>query len=168
MADHLHTLNLVEAAAARSGKRWPAPPSPLPAAIPGPAGGAAQGSFFDIMNDDNGTGAAAPPTLAPSFSSPAMLNPVRPASGMETGNGTTQSSQPLRGMGFLSSSSAAVTNGSMTNSLLPGWDSSSSIGQRTSTPPIALTAFGAPPNKPGKTVQGSGLSAQDLSFFLGL
>ncbi|KAH9935907.1 uncharacterized protein BXZ73DRAFT_100376 [Epithele typhae] len=38
-AEHLHTLDLMNRAAASSGKRWPAPASPLPAAIPGPAGG---------------------------------------------------------------------------------------------------------------------------------
>ncbi|TFY73612.1 hypothetical protein EWM64_g10400 [Hericium alpestre] len=33
---HMHTLNLVESAAKSAGKRWPAPPSPLPQALPPP------------------------------------------------------------------------------------------------------------------------------------
>ena len=48
-AEHLHTLNLVERAAARSGKQWPAPPSPLPAALPAPSGGLrAPGAAVDV------------------------------------------------------------------------------------------------------------------------
>ncbi|RPD64378.1 hypothetical protein L226DRAFT_611920 [Lentinus tigrinus ALCF2SS1-7] len=164
-ADHLHTLSLVEAAAARSGKQWPAPPSPLPAAIPGPAWGAAKGSLFNIMDDDDGSGASAAPALPSSFSSPAVLNPLRPASGMGMGNGTSQSSQPLMGMGFMSSSSTTSSNGSVANPLLQGWDSASSIAQRTSSPTIVP---GAPANKSANGVQGTGLSAQDLSFFEGL
>ncbi|KAI0693180.1 hypothetical protein C8T65DRAFT_833762 [Cerioporus squamosus] len=169
-ADHLHTLNLVEAAAARSGKQWPAPPSPLPAAIPGPAGGAAKGSLFNIMDDDDGSPAASAPGLPPSFSSPASLNPGRPFTGMGMGNGTVQGPQSLMGMGFMSSSSTLGSLGSTSNPLLPGWDSSSSISQRTSTPSIMPHAFGAPPTvkKSANGAQGTGLSAQDLSFFEGL
>ncbi|RDX54284.1 hypothetical protein OH76DRAFT_1461862 [Lentinus brumalis] len=166
VADHLHTLNLVEAAAARSGKQWPAPPSPLPAAIPGPAGGVANGSLFNIMDDDDRSQSASAPGLPPSFSSPASFNPVRPSSGLGIGDGT----QPPMGMGFMSSSSSMGSHGSMSNPLLPGWDSSSSISQRSSTPSIVPNAFGAPTaaNKPANGVKGSGLSAQDLSFFEGL
>ncbi len=166
VADHLHTLNLVEAAAARSGKQWPAPPSPLPAAIPGPAGGVANGSLFNIMDDDDRSQSAAAPGLPPSFSSPASFNPVWPSSGLGMGDGT----QPPVGMGFMSSSSSMGSHGSMSNPLLPGWDSSSSISQRSSTPSIIPNAFGAPAaaKKPANGVKGSGLSAQDLSFFEGL
>ncbi|KAI0766905.1 hypothetical protein BD413DRAFT_567981 [Trametes elegans] len=146
-AEHLHTLNLVEKAAARPG-RWPAPASPLPAAIPGPFGASSTSAHVNLLEDDAPPAAAA--ALAPSYSSPATLNPgpARPSSGMGAANGA----------GLAESASAASNS-----SLLQGWDFQSSTAQRTATPPMAPSGVLAAPSVNGS--QPGKLSAQDLSFF---
>ncbi|KAI0820839.1 hypothetical protein BC628DRAFT_1422673 [Trametes gibbosa] len=139
-AQHLHTLSLMEKAAARPGQ-WPAPPSPLPAAIPGPFSSSSKPSLISLMDEETplpGDG------LAPSFSSPAMLNPMRSLSG--TG-GTANVPPP-----------ASTSNSSLSGSLLQGWDFQSGRTSRVATP-------GAPKSN---GAQAGGLSAQDLSFFEGL
>ncbi|KAI0641931.1 hypothetical protein C8Q79DRAFT_986405 [Trametes meyenii] len=141
-AEHLHTLNLMEKAAARTG-RWPAPPSPLPAAIPGPFSGPSKSSEFNLLDDEAPSAAA---VLAPSLSLPVMMNPSRPSSGM---GGTTVNGFQTQGPVIPASS----------GSLLQGWDFQSG-------PPRAPS--GAPTAKPANNVQPGGLSAQDLSFFEGL
>lgn len=169
-ADHLHTLNLMEKAAAKSGQRWPAPLSPLPAIIPGPSGATGKGAYFDIMDEDAPTPATQPvPALVPSSSSPAALNPAGRPSGMGVGN---TNGVPANGMSFMAlNPTTSSSNGSLSNSLLQGWDSSFSSFQGASSPPKAsspdppFVAPGMPAN--GKVVQG-GLSAQDLLFFEGL
>ncbi|KAI0741420.1 hypothetical protein C8Q80DRAFT_1194370 [Daedaleopsis nitida] len=168
--EHLNTRNLVERAAARSGQQWPAPPSPLPAIIPGPPGdGTAKGrsSLFDIMDEDAPTAAA-----APSFSSPTMLNPVRPSSAMGPGVGFAALNS--------SSTVASSLNGSQSNPLLQSssWASSSFGSLQMSTSPPAYAAMGSSSlfATPAKSANGNenasrgkgGLSAQDLSFFEGL
>ncbi|KAI0367035.1 hypothetical protein BV20DRAFT_612792 [Pilatotrama ljubarskyi] len=147
-AEHLHTLNLMEKAAARQG-RWPAPPSPLPQAIPGPPGGASKSSELNLLDEEAPLASGG---LAPSFSSPALLKPARPSSGI---GGNANGSQSLAG--FTSSTSS---NTSLSGSLLQGWDI-----QNNATPP-ATSAFGAPA-KPANGGKAGGLSAQDLSFFEG-
>ncbi|KAI0629255.1 hypothetical protein C8Q77DRAFT_315572 [Trametes polyzona] len=144
-AEHLHTLSLVEKAAARQGQ-WPAPASPLPAAIPGPfsgpSGSNSKQSLVNLMDDETPLPGAG---LAPSLSSPAMLNPSRPSSGMAGGGGS----------GATNGTSMATSNSA---SLLQGWDFQSSGGGASQ--PL--------PPKPTNGAQPGGLSAQDLSFFEGL
>ncbi|KAI0675511.1 hypothetical protein C8Q78DRAFT_988093 [Trametes maxima] len=141
-AEHLHTLNLVEKAAARTG-RWPAPPSPLPAAIPGPFSGPSKPSEFNLLDDEAPPAAAG---LTPSFSSPAMMNPSRPSSGMGGAMANGSRTQP-----------PAIPMTS--SSLLQEWDFQGGPQRATSGAPLAKPANGA---------QAGGLSAQDLSFFEGL
>ncbi|KAI0352333.1 hypothetical protein OH77DRAFT_1428630 [Trametes cingulata] len=148
-AEHLHTLSLMEKAAARQG-RWPAPPSPLPQAIPGPPGGASKASDLNLLDEEAPIAGAG---LAPSFSSPAFLNPTKPSGGM---GGSVNGSQSLAGVTMSTSS-----NSSLSGSLLQGWDF-----QSNATPPVP-DAFGAAP-KPANGGKTGGLSAQDLSFFEGL
>ncbi|KAI0331445.1 hypothetical protein GY45DRAFT_1360805 [Cubamyces sp. BRFM 1775] len=144
-AEHLHTLNLVEKAAARQG-RWPAPPSPLPAAIPGPFSGSSSSTKLNLMDDEGPLGSSG--SLLPSTSSPAVMSPARPSSGM--------GGSRANGAGFAASASS---NSSLSGSLLQGWD----FGSSTQAPPAPSTF--APPVKPANGTQGGGLSAQDLSFF---
>ncbi|CDO73263.1 hypothetical protein BN946_scf185008.g25 [Trametes cinnabarina] len=153
-AEHLHTLNLMEKAAARPG-RWPAPPSPLPEAIPGPpAGASTTSSQFDLLDDS--APLAASSSLAPSLSLPAMLSPARPASRLGgVANGPPKPSDLA---------ASASSNSTLSSSLFQGWDfHSTSLIQRTATPPTQ-GAFGMQ-GKPTNGTQSGGLSAQDLSFF---
>ncbi|KAI8996542.1 hypothetical protein BD414DRAFT_505928 [Trametes punicea] len=151
-AEHLHTLNLMEKASARQG-RWPAPPSPLPPAIPGPFPDSSTSSQVNLMDDE--APLAGGSALGPSFSTPAMLSPARSSSSRGGGGGGTQPSTNL--------TTSASSHSSLSGSLLQGWDfQSASDTQRTGTPP-ASSLLGAP----GNPVNGKhgGLSAQDLSFF---
>ncbi|EIW58735.1 uncharacterized protein TRAVEDRAFT_72219 [Trametes versicolor FP-101664 SS1] len=148
-AQHLHTLSLVEAAAARKGQ-WPAPASPLPQAIPGPFVGSAKASQMNLMDADETPLPVAGLGITSSFSSPAMLNPTRPSSGMGVANGT----------GLPTSVSS---NSSLSGALLQGWDFQ---GSGASQPAPDIFGGAAKPAN-GKPAAG-GLSAQDLSFFEGL
>lgn len=176
-AEHLHTLNLMERAAARSGKQWPAPPSPLPAAIPGPDGGFGLGSglhvppasgwnFMDDVEEEEGpspvaVNSAAP--LAPSFSSPAMMPPqARPGGGLGGGGGLGVVIGATGGLGGVAKAAGKV-EADASSSLLQGWGD---LSPQTSTP-VTSSLF-ATPAKPANGMKGGGLSAQDLSFFEGL
>ncbi|KAH9888850.1 hypothetical protein C8Q73DRAFT_793852 [Cubamyces lactineus] len=145
-AEHLHTLNLMEKAAARQG-RWPAPPSPLPAAIPGPFSGPSSSSQLNLMDDEGPLGSSG--SLLPSTSSPAVLSPARlSSSGMGGGRANGKSL-----------AASASSNSSLSGSLLQEWD----FGSSTQTPSAPSTF--APAAKPANGTQTGGLSAQDLSFF---
>ncbi|KAF5362422.1 hypothetical protein D9756_002433 [Leucocoprinus leucothites] len=66
----LRTLSLLEAAAARG--KWPAPPSPLPNAIPAPMSKSAENNLFDAFSEDASAPSAsvAVPNTTLSLSSP--------------------------------------------------------------------------------------------------
>ncbi|KAH9852143.1 hypothetical protein C2E23DRAFT_886013 [Lenzites betulinus] len=132
-AQHMHTLSLVEKAAARPGQ-WPAPPSPLPAAIPGPFSSGPKPSLISLMDEEE-----TPLPGAGLASSPTMLNPMRPSSGM--GGAAALPPPP------------STSGSSLSGSLFQGWDFQSGGTQ--------APAPSAPKPK-------GGLSAQDLSFFEGL
>ncbi|KAJ3525426.1 hypothetical protein NM688_g8403 [Phlebia brevispora] len=72
-SQHLRTLSLVEMAASTPGQ-WPAPPSPLPQALAAP--NAAPKENVDLLGDES-FGAFQSETMAPSASSPGLLNPSR-------------------------------------------------------------------------------------------
>ncbi|OSD03075.1 hypothetical protein PYCCODRAFT_1410043 [Trametes coccinea BRFM310] len=146
-AEHLHTLNLLEKAAARPG-RWPAPPSPLPEAIPGPmAGPSTTSSQFNLLDDQPPVATSS--SLAPSFSSPAMLSPARPSSRLGGAANGAQTSASI--------TTSASSNSSLSSSLLQGWDFGGAANAQQ--PPSGNQ------RKPANGTQGGGLSAQDLSFF---
>ncbi|KAF7790032.1 hypothetical protein EIP86_000981 [Pleurotus ostreatoroseus] len=73
-SQHLHTLSLMERAAARPGQ-WPAPPSPLPQALPFPGSslGPTPKESMDLLADDS-FGAFESDTLSPSSSSSPTAN----------------------------------------------------------------------------------------------
>ncbi|OJT09629.1 hypothetical protein TRAPUB_13882 [Trametes pubescens] len=150
-AQHLHTLSLVEAAAARKGQ-WPAPASPLPQAIPGPFAGTSKSSQMNLLDADETPLPAAGLGIAPSFSSPAMLNPTRPSSGMGAAGAAN-------GAGLTTSVSS---NSSLSGAMLQGWNFQAG-GASQPAPDI----FGGAA-KPANGKAAGGLSAQDLSFFEGL
>ncbi|KDQ61572.1 hypothetical protein JAAARDRAFT_190313 [Jaapia argillacea MUCL 33604] len=148
-ADHLATLHLLEAAAARPG-RWPAPPSPLPEALPPPPHGGA-GAPFDTNTFERGFAKQQTLRPPPSVSSPpltshsislnsnSLLQPISPPSR------AMPNSQPLQGFSAFGSSQSDIMSPPRTNVSKP------------------------PPSRPSasSTTKG-GLSAQDISFFEGL
>ncbi|KAA1468812.1 hypothetical protein DENSPDRAFT_543165 [Dentipellis sp. KUC8613] len=79
--EHQHTLNLVESAAKLRGKRWPAPPSPLPDALPPPPP-PASASTGQLLGEDLLGGGANDDhshfSLQQSSSSPALLTLLDP------------------------------------------------------------------------------------------
>ncbi|KAF8889376.1 hypothetical protein BD779DRAFT_1521191 [Infundibulicybe gibba] len=80
-ADHQRTLSLVETAASRPG-RWPAPPSPLPEAIPPPLNGP-PGPPPSINGGSQRT-MASPPPLLPAMASARLSPPVAPTPAKQT------------------------------------------------------------------------------------
>ncbi|KAF8661345.1 hypothetical protein AX16_001440 [Volvariella volvacea WC 439] len=171
-ADHSRTLSLLEAAASRKG-RWPAPPSPLPEALPPPTDSRTSVDLLDGIGDETTTLPSGRPspgrsmsdqqaaamadlgTLAPS--APKSLNPPGRA---QTPNAAILSlfntpTQATRSNGFgaaspvLSLTPQSTGNHSLVHSRNSAY--SSSFSSTTST---------------SNTTGGSGgLSAQDLSFF---
>ncbi|EPQ56438.1 hypothetical protein GLOTRDRAFT_138168 [Gloeophyllum trabeum ATCC 11539] len=156
-ADHLATLNLVERAAARAGQ-WPAPPSPLPEALPPPP---------PPRND----------TIRPSSSLNVLDDddlPLRPAKG--GGSLTASTSSPI-GIGL-------IPPPPMSSSLLRPISPPSGTSRPTPAPVgslLDLSSFDSSPAVSTPTMpvltpstvqttgnQKGGLSAQDLSFFEGL
>ncbi|OCH87508.1 hypothetical protein OBBRIDRAFT_889717 [Obba rivulosa] len=123
-ADRQHTLTLMERAAARPG-RWPAPPSPLPEAIPMP--GAGMNAEVDLLGG------------ADVLHDAAFLAPIPPRVGSVPPPAQMQSTPSLDLFG--SPLTASRPN---------------SVGPSVMNPTPAAPA------------KGSGLSAQDLSFFEGL
>ncbi|KAI0923864.1 hypothetical protein AcW1_006701 [Taiwanofungus camphoratus] len=155
---HQHTLSLVERAAARPG-RWPAPPSPLPQAIPSPPSVRSSGSaaFVDLMEDDASSRSHSV-GLPGSLSSPALLNPVR----------STQAPHGL-GIGNVPRLPPSSSSSQNSNAFGSGQHPTSSAGDST------WNVFNTGPPTTGPSMastQGSGksggLSAQDLLFFEGL
>ncbi|KZT27807.1 hypothetical protein NEOLEDRAFT_1239968 [Neolentinus lepideus HHB14362 ss-1] len=153
--DHLATLNLVERAAARSGQ-WPAPPSPLPNALPPPPpppppNGMIKPSLsLDILDEEDLP--LKPPdnrsTLVASTSSPARVGLLPPP---------PVSTNILRPISPPSSFNRPKPATSLLN--LSSFDSSPAITTPANPSPApSVTAAN------GK----AGLSAQDLSFFEGL
>ncbi|KAI1796614.1 hypothetical protein LXA43DRAFT_986315 [Ganoderma leucocontextum] len=178
-AEHMHTLSLLELAATKQGQRWPAPASPLPAAIPGPGGDGAPPKVLNIMDEEDSdppapTTAAAQP-LAPSGSS-FSLNPTRPSSGLGMIGVTARSrsaapspAPPSAGLAPMhTGSSASSASAPASDPLFDAWD----FGRTTS--PLSApngngSAFGVGGGaKPANGAKAGGLSAQDLSFFEGL
>ncbi|EJF64223.1 hypothetical protein DICSQDRAFT_178709 [Dichomitus squalens LYAD-421 SS1] len=169
-AEHLHTLNLLERAAAKQGQRWPAPPSPLPAIIPGPNGAPPKGpaALFDIMDDEEPpAGAAAAQPLAPSasFPLPPTLNPTRPSSGLGAIGGAASPPPALASPAPMNTDPSTSSAGTpAADPLFDAWD----FGRTTSPQNGIGSAFGS--GGAAKQTNGTvgGLSAQDLSFFEGL
>ncbi|TFK51711.1 hypothetical protein OE88DRAFT_1734754 [Heliocybe sulcata] len=153
-ADHLATLHLVKSAAARSGQ-WPAPPSPLPDALPPPPppNGIIKPSLsLDILDEDDlplrlPDGRS---TVVASTSSPARVG-LLPPPPMST-NILRPISPPLSSSRPMSPPAASLLD-------LSSFDSA----PNTVTPTMPRSSV-SPPAVNGK----GGLSAQDLSFFEGL
>ena len=181
-AEHMHTLSLLELAATKSGQRWPAPASPLPAAIPGPDG--APSKLFNIMDDEDPpattTATAQPPSgsgfLPPPPTSTSTLNPTRPSSGLGVIAGRNAASSPAPApplVGLVpmhTGSSVSSTGAPASDPLFDAWN----FG-RSTTPLSAPNGTGngsalsvAGVAKPVNGTKTGGLSAQDLSFFEGL
>jgi hypothetical protein len=141
-ADHQRTMSLLEIAAARPG-RWPAPPSPLPEAIPPPR--ASEPSFDSDLfaggsaMENQQMNAIA--SLGASVSSPASFS-------LETSASRLPSFPPVP-----------------SSTLTP-----SPLNLRAMSPPIQpkqQSSTRVPVTSPRSATSG-GLSAQDLSFFEGL
>lgn len=185
-AEHIHTLSLLELAATKSGQRWPAPASPLPAVIPGPDGVPPK-QLFNIMDDVEEdppapiTVAVVQPPSGSTFPPPSsILNPSRPSSGLgmigiASLSAASSPALPLAGVapmhtGSSVSSAGASVSASALDPLLDAWG----FG-RTTTPLSAPngiangSALGAAgTTKPANGAKAGGLSAQDLLFFEGL
>ncbi|PIL25000.1 hypothetical protein GSI_12888 [Ganoderma sinense ZZ0214-1] len=182
-AEHKHTLSLLELAATKSGQRWPAPASPLPAAIPGLDG--APSKLFNIMDDEDPpaptTVAAQPPSGSGFLPPPSTsnLNPIRPSSGLgmigsRSAAPSPAPAPPFAGLAPMHTGSSVSSAGASAPTLDPLFDTWD-FGR--STTPLSApngtangSAFGvggtAKPATNGK--KAGGLSAQDLSFFEGL
>ncbi|KAJ6624953.1 hypothetical protein B0H10DRAFT_685020 [Mycena sp. CBHHK59/15] len=159
-AAHQRTLSLVETAAARSGVRWPAPPSPLPDLLPPPDGGDPFGFGASMMQSQQATwlGSEAPALKA---------FPPPPAATV-----------PSRAL------SPPLPSAQSQRALSPGLPlPPQGGGQKAATrvpvlaPPPMLTAqrqkagildLPTSPPLPSAAPKQGGLSAQDLSFFEGL
>ncbi|CCL99669.1 uncharacterized protein FIBRA_01690 [Fibroporia radiculosa] len=157
-ASHLHTLNLMERAAAHPG-RWPAPPSPgLPGPIPGPSS-AVSLPQIDLLGD----GSPKRPSgdlLSSSQSSPALLNPVRATSSL-SGLGISATPKPPSMLSHSQSAQGTVSDFQLFGSPMGGTSQSSLQPVRpSSTAPV--------PSNTQPAAKTGGLSAQDLLFFEGL
>ena len=151
--DHTLTLNLMNDASASKGKRWPAPPSPVPPSLEPPPKAASAGAFpfipppaggrrpsgglrglGDLMNDSQDS------------STPVMTsgqsNPIPPSRVQSPPIAPSKPMQPSR----------------TASPLMPA------INAPMSRPPSAAPTQMPPKNQPPSQSQ-SGLSAQDLSFF---
>ncbi|TCD67592.1 hypothetical protein EIP91_012222 [Steccherinum ochraceum] len=160
---HLHTLSLMELANSEKGKKWLAPPSPLPQPLVPPPGaqGQTHAGGFDFMAEDDSFGSFNSTTMADGFtasnSSPATFGhqPLLSSSSTSSSNGIGLPPPPS---GFAKSQSTSSA-GSGQWLMGSGSDLSSSSG--------GLQSIGnSAASKGGKS--GGGLSAQDLSFFEGL
>ena len=151
-AEHSRTLSLVETAAARPG-RWPAPPSPLPQALPPP--GAFGSNIFDVdlfgsqQQQDSATAelkasASSPPAIG-------LLNPGVPNGLDNTSRRPTLLPIPPP-VGLTPTPSFMQTPPVKHASHSPNFMS------------VISPAASVTPTESGKR----GLSAQDLSFFEGL
>ncbi|KAI0041048.1 hypothetical protein FA95DRAFT_1611310 [Auriscalpium vulgare] len=193
---HQKTLSLLETAAARPG-RWPAPPSPLPEALPPPpppAGGVSTAA--DLLDASTPVDFGSKFSLQQSASSPAVLGlfgaSTRPQSTTQTPSpmpmlpppGHTPLLPPPRAAPLLRPPGAAVAP----TPLLPppggalSRPTPQARGYSPDSTPLALLVGGnaagggvakaRTPLPPPVSTQGQrgagGLSAQDLSFFEGL
>ncbi|KAF9453600.1 hypothetical protein P691DRAFT_755451 [Macrolepiota fuliginosa MF-IS2] len=110
---HQRTLSLLEAAAARG--KWPAPPSPLPNAIPPPINQNTGPNLFDVFEEPNVPAAVSMSTgsnltsLSSSVSSPASLVPPPPNGMMNlNGNGNAAGGSSRSGSLMRSSTTPAI------------------------------------------------------------
>ncbi|RDB23538.1 hypothetical protein Hypma_009042 [Hypsizygus marmoreus] len=147
-ADHQRTLSLVVDAAARPG-RWPAPPSPLPEALPPPAAPPPPSINGSLLN--SGSSMQTQQTklmvkLNSSASSPAAFPPPMPRP-FPPVPATTMAPSPPPTLRALSPPNRISQNGSAKPSAL------ATLTPSSVPPPVAASG---------------GLSEQDLSFFEGL
>ncbi|KZT65737.1 hypothetical protein DAEQUDRAFT_759148 [Daedalea quercina L-15889] len=152
-ASHRHTLNLMEKAASRPG-RWPAPPSPLPQAIPGPEWAPSNKASADLLGDDGSPERpkAGGVTIAHSSSVPSDTSRPTPTVGASNGIAPILPAPSL----FQSHSSQSSQPTSL------------DFLQRMGTPPTVSQVPVANHALKQDTAKTGGLSAQDLMFFEGL
>lgn len=146
-SQHQHTLSLMSLAASRPG-RWPAPPSPLPQILSFPAPPGSSSKQPNLMDEDASTDAD---PFGSSISSPVLLNPT-PSSQQGQALGL-QTFAPLAPSVRTSTGNSTPTLGGSPIDLL-----ASSSAHSNKSPTVTT----------GASVNSSGLSAQDLSFFEGL
>ncbi|TFK39960.1 hypothetical protein BDQ12DRAFT_681529 [Crucibulum laeve] len=159
-ADHSRTLSLMEVAAARG--KWPAPPSPLPEAIPPPEpAGNTHVSGFDIFNEGSAMQAQQANAMANFTSTPS------PPPGFSK-NGSFGVPKPTQQWGFPPPNTSVMQPSPRATSPAASSLLSAPDGLFANQPQIQASRSPAPSSTPTSQKKSGGLSAQDLSFFEGL